>query len=51
MDCFYIITNKLKDRDYGVTNEIRHYIEDHGMRSFQTEKDREGHIIPGAVPG
>ena len=27
MDGFYIITNKLKDPDFAVTNEIRQYIE------------------------
>ncbi len=50
MDCFYIITNKLKDKDYRITNEIRSYIEDHGRRCFLSEKDSEGHIIPGTVP-
>ncbi|OUN35630.1 NAD(+)/NADH kinase [Lachnoclostridium sp. An76] len=50
MDCFYIITNKLKDKDYAITNEIRQYIEDHGKRCFLSEKDGEGHIIPGTVP-
>ena len=51
MDCFYIITNKLKDKDYAITNEIRQYIEDHGKSCFLSEKDGEGHIIPGTVPG
>ena len=50
MDCFYIITNKLKDKDYAITNEIRQYIEDHGKTCFLSEKDGEGHIIPGSVP-
>ena len=50
MDCFYIITNKLKDKDYAITNEIRQYIEDHGKICFLSEKDGEGHIIPGTVP-
>ena len=50
MDCFYIITNKLKDKDYAITNEIRQYIEDHGKTCFLSEKDGEGHIIPGTVP-
>ena len=49
MDCFYIITNKLKDKDYAITNEIQ-YIEDHGKTCFLSEKDGEGHIIPGTVP-
>ncbi len=50
MDCFYMITNKLKDKDYAVTNQIRQYIEHHGKRCFLSEKDGEGHIIPGTVP-
>ena len=50
MDCFYIITNKLKDKDYKITNEIRKYIEEHGKNCFLSEKDVEGHIIPGTVP-
>ena len=50
MDCFYIITNKLKDKDYAITNEIRQYIEDHGKTCLLSEKDGEGHIIPGTVP-
>lgn len=50
MDCFYIITNKLKDKDYKITNEIRKYIEEHGKNCFFSEKDGEGHIIPGTVP-
>lgn len=50
MDCFYIITNKLKDKDYKITNEIRKYIEKQGKTCFLSEKDGEGHIIPGTVP-
>lgn len=50
MDCFYIITNKLKDKDYKITNEIRKYIEEHGKTCFLSEKDKEGHIIPETVP-
>ena len=50
MDCFYIITNQLKDKDYRITNEIRAYIESHGRKCFLSEKDSEGHIIPGTVP-
>ena len=50
MDCFYIITNKLKDKDYTITNQIRHYIESHGRKCYVSEKDGEGHIIPGTVP-
>lgn len=50
MDCFYIITNRLKDPDYSITNEIRSYIESCGKTCFLSEKDEEGHIIPGTVP-
>lgn len=50
MDYFYIITNKLKDKDYRITNEIRKFIEEHGKTCFLSEKDGEGHIIPGTVP-
>ncbi len=50
MDCFYIITNKLKDKDYSITNEIRTYIEGKGKRCILSQKDEEGHIIPGTVP-
>nr|WP_294494873.1 NAD(+)/NADH kinase [uncultured Mediterraneibacter sp.] len=50
MDCFYIIPNKLKDKDYAITNEIRRYIESRGKVCYVSEKDREGHIIPGTVP-
>ena len=51
MDCFYIITNKLKDPDFAITNEIRHYIESKRKVCYISEKDSEGHIIPGTVPG
>lgn len=50
MDCFYIIPNKLKDKDYTITNEIRDYIESKGKVCYVSEKDMEGHIIPGTVP-
>ena len=50
MDCFYIITNKLKDPDFTITNEIRHYIESKGKKCRISEKDGEGHIIPGTIP-
>lgn len=50
MDCFYIITNRLKDKDYRITNEIRRYIEEKGKTCFLSKKDEEGHIIPGTVP-
>ena len=47
MDCFYIITNKLKDPDFAITNEIKRYIESKGKVCYISEKDSEGHIIPG----
>ena len=50
MDGFYIITNKLKDPDFAITNEIRQYIENNGKKCYVSEKDSEGHIIPGTVP-
>lgn len=50
MDCFYIITNKLKDPDFAITNEIKRYIESKGKVCYISEKDSEGHIIPGTVP-
>lgn len=50
MDCFYIITNKLKDKDYKITNEIRAFLEEQGKTCHLSEKDSEGHIIPGTVP-
>ncbi|HIZ82420.1 MAG TPA: NAD(+)/NADH kinase [Candidatus Mediterraneibacter pullistercoris] len=50
MDIFYIITNRLKDTDYSITNEIRDYIMSCGKKCFVSEKDGEGHIIPGTVP-
>lgn len=50
MDHFYIITNKLKDQDYRITNEIRKYIESHGKTCSVSEKDGEGHILPDTVP-
>ena len=50
MDCFYIIPNKLKDKDYTITKRICRYIEEHGKTCYISEKDGEGHIIPGTVP-
>ena len=49
MDCFYIITNKLKDKDYAITSQIEQYIQSSGKKCFLSEKDSEGHIIPGTV--
>ena len=51
METFYIITNRLKDQDFRITEEIRNYIEEHGKRCVLSEKDEEGHIVPGTVPG
>ena len=50
MDCFYIITNLLKDKDFAITNEIRDYIEGRGKKCIISQKDEDGHIIPGTVP-
>lgn len=50
MDNFYIITNLLKDADLKITNEIKTYIEEHGKKCILSEKDEQGHIIPGTVP-
>ena len=50
MDCFYIITNKLKDPDYAVTNQILNYIEENGRKAVLSQKDEAGHIVPGTVP-
>lgn len=50
MDNFYIITNQLKDTDYTMTNEIRQYIESKGKTCVVSEKDEDGHIVPGTIP-
>lgn len=50
MDNFYIITNLLKDADLKITNEIKKYIEDNGKNCILSEKDEQGHIIPGTIP-
>ncbi len=50
MDNFYIITNLLKDADLKITNEIKTYIEENGKKCILSEKDEQGHIIPGTVP-
>ncbi len=34
MDCFYIITNKLKDKDYAITSQIEQYIQSSGKKMF-----------------
>ena len=43
MDKFYVITNKLKDADYSITNEILDYIEQHGKTGILSQKDPDGH--------
>lgn len=50
MDKFYIVTNRLKDKDYQTTREIKEYIEVNGKECVVSEKDENGHIIPGSVP-
>lgn len=50
MDNFYIITNKLKDADYRVTKEIMAYIEQNKKHAVQSQKDEQGHIVPGSIP-
>lgn len=50
MDKFYVITNQLKDTDYRITNEIKSYIEENGKTCILSEKDEEGHIVPGTIP-
>ena len=44
MDCFYIITNKLKDKDYAITSQIEQYIQSSGKKCFLSEKDSEGPV-------
>ena len=50
MDNFYVITNKLKDADYSITKEILDYLEQNGRTGILSQKDEDGHIIPGTVP-
>ena len=50
MDCFYIITNKFKDKDYAITSQIEQYIQSSGKKCFLSEKDSEGQNNPGTVP-
>ena len=44
------LRNKLKDKDYAITSQIEQYIQSSGKKCFLSEKDSEGHIIPGTVP-
>lgn len=50
MNCFYVITNRLKDTDFRITNEIKSYIEQCQGTCILAQKDQEGDIIPGTVP-
>lgn len=50
MDCFYIITNELKDKNFAVTNKIKKYIESSGKKCYISQKDARGHILPGTIP-
>lgn len=50
MDNFYMITNKLKDADHRITNEIMEYIKANGKTAILSMKDEEGHLLPGTVP-
>ncbi|PWJ52222.1 NAD(+)/NADH kinase [Faecalicatena contorta] len=50
MDNFYIITNKLKDADFCITNEILEYIRQNGKTGILSQKDEEGNIIAGTIP-
>ena len=50
MERFYIITNLMKDPDYGITKEIQKYIEQHGIECILAKEDEQGFIFPGTVP-
>ncbi|MGC4019515.1 MAG: NAD(+)/NADH kinase [Muricomes sp.] len=50
MDNFYIITNKLKDADFRITNEILQYIKENGKTGILSQKDEDGNIIHGTIP-
>ena len=50
MERFYIITNLMKDPDYGITKEIQKYIEQHGRECILAKEDEQGFIFPGTVP-
>lgn len=47
MERFYIITNLMKDPDYGITKEIQKYIEQHGRECILAKEDEQGFIFPG----
>lgn len=46
MERFYIITNLMKDPDYGITKEIQKYIEQHGRECILAKEDEQGFIFP-----
>lgn len=50
MERFYIITNRLKDKDYKITQEIKAYIEQNKKVCILSQKDALGHIIPESIP-
>ena len=50
MERFYIITNRLKDKDYKITQEIKAYIELNKKVCILSQKDALGHIIPESIP-
>ncbi len=50
MDKFYIITNKLKDADFSITNQILDYIRENGKTGILSKKDADGHIITETIP-
>lgn len=51
MDKFYIVMNTSKDQDFAVSNDLKHYIESHGRECVLSQKDADGQILPGTVPG
>ena len=51
MERFYIITNLMKDPDYGITKEIQKYIEQHGRECILAKEDEQGFIFPRNCAG
>ena len=50
MERFYVIANKLIDKDNKITQEIKSYIEENKRVCVLSQKDERGHILPGSVP-
>lgn len=54
MNCFYVITNQLKDPEYKTTCFIRDYLESRGKKCFLSSREsltyREGYTNPNKVP-